>query len=193
MFAIIWGNIFFAVFADVLSLRALNLGVVFEVLAIDPHATTLRTSLELVLTCVNVSQSISVFVNFVTILAFAFELERFQFLFGKSMHGTEFNSFVSFALLGTMLVFAGPWLKTLLTEQGIASFALHWLVDHHGANGTCKEVGLFSLLSVTLKHVGQIKAIFISYLLLEWLKSILEAVGVSLLESIDLLGVVDLF
>jgi hypothetical protein len=109
------------------------------------------------------------------------------------MHSTKFNSFVSFALLGAMIVFARPWLKTLLTEQGIASFAFHWLVHHHGADCTCKEVGLFSLLFVALKHIGQIKAVFISDLLSEWLKSILKTIGVSLLESLYLLSVIDLF
>ena len=192
MFTIIWEYIFFTVFADVLGLGALDLGVVFEVLAMNSHAATLRTGLELVLTCVNVSQSIFVFVDLVAIRAFALELERFQFLFGKSVHGTEFDCLVSFALLGAMLVFAGPWLKALLTEQRITSFALHRLVHDHGANGTHKEIGLFSLLFVTLKHMGQIKAVFISYFLLEWLKPILEAVGVPLLESVDLLSVVHL-
>lgn len=192
MFTIIWEYVFSAVFADVLGLGALDLDVVFEVLAVNAHAATLRTGLELVLTCVNMSQSIGVFVDLVAIRTFALELERFQFLFGKSVHGTEFDSLVSFALLGTMLVFAGPWLKALLTEQRITSFALHWLLHDHGANGTYKEVGLFSLLFVALKHMGQIKAVFISYFLLEWLKPILEAIGVPLLESIDLLRVVHL-
>lgn len=126
----------------------------------------------------------------VTIWAFTLELERFQFLFGKSVHGTEFNCLISFALLGTVLVFASPWLKALLTEHRVASFALHWLLYHHCANGTSKEICLFSLFFVTLKHVGQVKAILISYLLLEWLERILEAIWVPLLESIDFLSVV---
>lgn len=102
MLAIIRGHLFFAVFADILGLCALDLGVVFEVLAVNAHATALRAGLELVLTCVDMSQSIGMLVDLVTISFFAFELECFQFLFGESVHGAEFDGLVSFALLGAM-------------------------------------------------------------------------------------------
>jgi len=58
----------------VLGLGALDLGVVFEVFLMNAHAATLRACLELVFTCVNVSQSISIFVDLVAIRAFTLEL-----------------------------------------------------------------------------------------------------------------------
>lgn len=162
LFCFIGENIFITFLADMLGLGALDLKVILEIFNIHSHSTTLWAGLHLLVTCMNVLKSSTIFLNNLAFACFTLELKCFKLLLSEPMHSSKCDSFISFAFFWAVLVLGSPWIKTLSAEKRITTFTLNWLEDNHGTNGTSKVVSLLTSFFITLDHVSQVESIFIS-------------------------------